>query len=151
MERKKSQLLTLSRRKRPGVPAPLVAPRRNLPNHCGPCFLYASPGLELIVHTNRHPDFMTAAPGRRSRTAVIVEYGVGPVVAVGRDTSAAGADVVMGVAVVDGVGRVEIPVQVLVEVMLPGNGIHIRLVLRIVRVVIVLPARIARRRPGMRP
>src|ERR1700736_2715026 len=94
---------------------------------------------------------MAPAPGRRSRTAVIVEYGVGPVVAVGGDAAAAGAEVVMGIAVVDGVRRVDIPVQVLVEAMLPGNGIHVRLILGTVRIVVMLPARISRRCSGMRP
>src|ERR1700692_4030445 len=129
---------TDSHRKRPGVPPPLASlHRESFQITSDPCYLPHPTGLELVVHTHRHPDQMTAAPGRGSRTAVIVEYGAGPVVAVGRDASAAGAHVVMGVAVVDGVGRVEIPIQVLVEVMLPGNGVHVRLVLRIVRVVIV--------------
>src|SRR5450631_43139 len=86
-------------------------------------------GSELVVHAHGDSDFMTAAPRRRSRATVVVEHGIRAVVAVGRHAAAAGAEVVMRITVVDRIGRIQVAVQVLVEVMIPRNRIHVRLVL----------------------
>jgi len=56
----------------------------------------------------------------------------------------------MRIAVVDGERGIEVPGELLVELVPPGDRVHVgRVALRRDRTVIVLSARIARRRPGM--
>src|SRR4029077_4235900 len=94
---------------------------------------------------------MAAAPGRRSGAAVVDERRMRGVVAVGLDAMAAGADVEVCVAVVHRLGSIEVPGQLLVELVPVGNRVHVRLVVAVVRVVVVLAARVAHGRAGMRP
>src|SRR3984885_9678208 len=77
--------------------------------------------LELVVQARGDADLMASAPGRRSGAAVVGEHGVRAVVAIRGHAAAAGAEVVVSIAVIDGVRRIQIPVQALVEAVLPGN------------------------------
>src|SRR6202161_2703761 len=52
---------------------------------------------------------------------------------------------------IDGQGGIEIPGQLLVQLVLPGNRVHVGRVGGRERIVIMLAARIPRRLPGMRP
>src|SRR6267142_2013444 len=133
--------LTESHRKRPGVPALLVSPRRVLPNHSGPCYFDGSPGLELVVQAGGNPDDATSAPSRVPGTAVVDDDGVRAIVTIRRKPSAAGAEIIMGVTLIDRVGRIEIPIEVLVEAVLPRDRVHICRVIATQRIVVVLPAR----------
>src|SRR4029077_4819197 len=58
------------------------------------------PLSELVIHSGREPLWPAAAPGRRSRAAAVGDDGIGTVVAVGRESPAAGADVIVRIAVV---------------------------------------------------
>src|ERR1700734_4385139 len=107
--------------------------------------------LELVVQARGDADLMASAPRRRSGAAVIGEHGVRAVVAIRGHAASAGADVVVSIAVIDGVRRIQIPVQALVEAVLPRDRVHIRMVVGGVRVVVVLPARVARRLTRMPP
>ena len=95
---------------------------------------------------------MAAAPGRGTGAAVVDEQCVSSIVAVGLYSMAAGADVVMRVAVVCSVGNIKVPGELLVELVPPCDRGHVPLVVADpIRVVVVLPARITHRRTGMRP
>src|SRR5712672_1229117 len=143
---------TQSHRKRPGVPAPLVSPAESPSNvHGGPCYFDRSPGLELVVQSGRNPDDATSAPSRVPGTAVVDDDGVRAIVTIRRKPAAAGAEIIMGVTLIDRVGRIEIPIEVLVEAVLPRDHVHIRRVMAAQRLLVVLPARIARSRFRMRP
>src|SRR5258706_8272306 len=120
-------------------------------NHSGPCYFDGSPGLELVVQAGGNPDDATSAPSRVPGTAVVDDDGVRAIVTIRRKPSAAGPEIVMGVTLIDRVGRIEIPIEVLVEPVLPRDRIHIRRVIAAQRIVVVLPARIARSRSPMRP
>src|SRR5712664_701949 len=108
------------------------------------------PRLELVVHTRGKTHLAAAAPGRVAGAAVVDDRGVRGVVTIRREPAAAGADIVVGVALVDRVRRIEIPIEVLVEVVLPRDRVHVRPVIAIQRIVVVLPARIAGGRSRMR-
>src|SRR5216684_3860334 len=138
-------------RKRPGVRAPLVSLRKVLPNHSGPCYFDRSPSLELVVQAGRNPNDSAPAPSRVPGTAVVDDDGVRAIVTIRRKPAAAGAEIIMGVTLIDRVGRIEIPIEVLVEAVLPRDRVHIRRVIAAQRIVVVLPARIARSRSRMRP
>src|SRR5260221_11850984 len=109
------------------------------------------PRLELVIHTRGKTYLVTAAPGRVAGAAVVDDRGIRAVVTVRREPAATGTDIVVSVALVDRIGRVEIPIEALVETVLPRNGIHVRRVIATQRIVVVLPARIARGRSCMRP
>src|SRR5580658_4219449 len=82
--------------------------------------------LELVVQARGDANLMASAPRRRSRAAVIVDHGIRAVVAIRGHAASAGADIVVRIAVIDGVRRIQIPVQALVEAVLPGGGVHVR-------------------------
>src|SRR6202034_2233673 len=107
--------------------------------------------LELVIQTRRDADEVAAAPCGWSRAAVIREHGIRTIVAIRRETAAAGTDVIVSIAIVDGVCRIQVPVQTLVEAMLPRNGVHVGRIDDSGRIVVVLAARISRRITGMRP
>src|SRR5579872_676522 len=95
---------------------------------------------------------MAAAPGGRARAAVVDEGEMRGIVAVGLDAVAARADIEVRVAVVRRVGHVEVPGQLLVELVPPLHGVHVGLVIAYAAgVEVVLSARIARRGASMRP
>jgi len=71
--------------------------------------------LELVIQPGRESLDAAAAPGRGTRAAVVNEYRVSPVVTIRREPSAAGAQVIVRIAVIDGQGGVEVPGQLLVE------------------------------------
>src|ERR1700721_4511409 len=56
----------------------------------------------------------------------------------------------MRIAVVLGLRSIEVRVKMLVETMLPGDGVQVRSVIRHRRIVVVLAGRVARRRAGVR-
>ena len=64
--------------------------------------------LELVVHARGDADLMASAPRRGSSAAVVVEHGVRAVVAIRGHAASAGADVVVGIAVIDGVRGIEV-------------------------------------------
>src|SRR5882757_4820505 len=107
--------------------------------------------LELVVHARRKTHLAAAPPGGVAGTAVVDDRGVRGIVTVRRQPAAAGSDIIVGVAMVDGVGRIDVPIEVLVEVVLPRGREHIRVVVAAQRIVVVLPARVARSLSGMRP
>src|SRR6266851_536198 len=119
--------------------------------HSGPCYFDGSPGLELVVQAGGDRDDVTSAPSRVPGTTVVNDYGVRRIVTIGREPAATGSEIVMGVALVDRIGRIEIPIEVLVEAVLQRHRVHIRPVVAIQWIVVVLPARIARGRSRMRP
>src|ERR1700719_2363087 len=106
---------------------------------------------ERVMQTGRDTDLMTSAPRRRSGAAVVDERLGGAVMTIRRDAAPSGAQIIVRVAVIDRIRRVEIPVQVLVETMFPRRREQIRVVRGAVRIVVVLAARIAHRRAGMPP
>src|SRR5215472_16155160 len=69
---------------------------------------------ELEVQPRREALRTAAAPGRGTGAAVVVEHRVRGIVAVGLDSVAAGADVVMRIDVIDRHGVIEVPGQLLV-------------------------------------
>src|SRR5450631_1076246 len=144
MERRKRRPFTESYRKRPGVQLHPRPSRREYSRRSGP-------DLELIVQAGGNPDHMTSAPGRGAGAAVVDELLSRAVMAVRRDSSAAGAEIIVGVGRIDRVRRIDVPVQGFVEMVFPRNGVHVRVVFVGGRIVIVLPARIARRPSGMCP
>src|SRR5579862_9994215 len=100
--------------------------------------------LELEVHPRRYTNLVTAAPGGRARAAVVDELRVRGIVAVRLDAVTAGADVVVRVAVVRRVGRLQIPAQLPVQLVPPADGVHVGLVVAdAVRVEVVLSTRVA--------
>ena len=107
--------------------------------------------LERVVQTGRESDLMTSAPSRRSGAAVVNERLRRAVMTIRRDAAASRAEIIVRVAVVDRIRRVDIPVQILVETMFPRRREHIRIVRDARRIVVVLAARIARRGAGVRP
>src|ERR1035438_4274617 len=94
---------------------------------------------------------MTSTPGRGAGAAVVDERLSRAVVAIRRHTAAAGAEIVVGVGRIDRVRCIDVPVEGLVEMVFPRGGVHVRVVVAGGRIVIVLPARIARGPSGMRP
>src|SRR6202030_1391637 len=64
---------------------------------------------------------------------------------------ASGAEVIVLIAMVDSKRAVDIPVQLLVQVVLPGDGVHVGRVISVGRIEIVLATRISRRPSRMRP
>src|SRR5579863_4299719 len=112
-------------------------PARNGPAHTS--------SSELVIDTRRDTQRMAAAPGRRTRTAVVGELVVRRIVAISLNAMPAGADIVVRVTVVGGVGNAQIRRQLLIKLVPPAEGVHVRLVLPDpVRVVVVLPTRITR-------
>src|SRR5258708_10806866 len=107
--------------------------------------------LELIVHTRGKADFTATAPRRIARAAVVDDRRIRAIVTVRREPAAPGAEIVVGVAFVDGIRRVGIPVNVLVEAVLPRDRVHVRRVVATRRIVVMLPARISRSRSGVSP
>src|SRR5450759_538531 len=107
--------------------------------------------LELIIESRRDTLFAAAAPGRRTRRAAVDDNGIGTIVAVGRETSPTGTDIVVRVAMVDRQGGIKVPGELLVQLVLPGERVHVGGVSRRQRIVVVLAARIARRLKGVRP
>src|ERR1700730_5947667 len=128
--------------KGPGTP---IRPRP----HCGESALNRE--LELIVHARGKADFTTTAPRRIARAAVVDDLRIRAIVTVRREPAPSRADIVMRIAFVDRIRRVEIPVNVLVEAVLPRNGVHVRRIVATRRIVIALAARISRSRPGVSP
>src|ERR1700716_1695954 len=98
--------------------------------------------LKLVIQPRRESLDAAAAPCRGTRAAVVNEHRVGPVVAVRREPPAAGAQIVVRIAVIDGQGRVEIPGQLLVELVPPGNRVHIGRIARSKRVEVMFSARV---------
>src|ERR1700732_4809350 len=94
---------------------------------------------------------MASAPGRGSGAAEVSERLSRTVVAVRRHAAAASAQIIVRIAVVDRFRRIDVPVQALVEAVLPRNRVHVRLIIEISRVVVMLPARISRCPTGMAP
>src|SRR5689334_25408959 len=89
---------------------------------------------------------MTAAPGRRTRAAVVDERKVSRVMTVCLDAMTARADVEVCIAVVHGLCHVEVPGQLLVELVPVLRGVHVGLVVaKLERVEVVLSTRIALR------
>src|ERR1700680_2350772 len=108
-------------------------------------------GLELIVHTRREADFVTTAPRRIPGAAVVDDLRIRAIVTVRREPAPSRAEIVVRIAFVDGIRRVDIPVNVLVEAVLPRNGVHVRRIIAVRRIVIALAGRISRSRSGMAP
>src|SRR6516165_664419 len=108
--------------------------------------------LELEVQARRDALRTAATPRRGTGAAVVDERRMRGIVAVGLDPVAAGADVVVRVDVIDRQGVVNVPGQLLVELVPVGGRVHVRRVLAdSVRVEVVLATRVANRRTGMRP
>src|SRR5882757_8641653 len=107
--------------------------------------------LKLIIHSRGKVDFTTTAPRGIAGAAVVDYRGIRRIVTVGREPAATGAKIIMRVPLVDRVRRIEIHVNVLVEAVLPRDRIHVSRIVATQRIVVVLPARIARSRPGMSP
>src|SRR6516225_4590852 len=107
---------------------------------------------ELEVEPRREALRTAAAPGRGTRAAVVNERRVRGIVAVGLDSVAAGADVVVRVDVIDRHGVIEVPRQLLIELVPEGGRVHVRRVVAdTVRVEVVLTTRVADRCTGVRP
>src|SRR5271163_3475674 len=64
--------------------------------------------LELVIQTGGNADEVASTPGRRSRAAVIREHGIRAVVAIRRHAPAASAQIVVSIAVIDGIRRIEV-------------------------------------------
>src|SRR5260370_33471805 len=95
---------------------------------------------------------MGGTTGRGTGPAVVDEHRVRGVVAVRLDAMGARADVVVRVAIVGGIDHVEVVGELLVELVPPGERVHVRLVpAEKVRVEVVLSSRITGRRTGLRP
>src|ERR1700674_5082718 len=95
---------------------------------------------ERVMQTGRDTDLMTSAPRRRSGAAVVNERLGSAVMTIRRDAAPSGAQIIVRVAVIDRIRRVEIPVQVLIETMFPRRREHIRVVRGAGRIVVVLAA-----------
>src|SRR5215469_6485167 len=141
----------------PGRPLPVLSPGEGRSGSagswcCRPRHRNPEPPLELVVQARREAERVTAAPGRRSSAAVVDERGMRRIVAVGLDAVAAGADVVVRIDVVDRLGGVDVEGQLLVELVPVRYRVHVRRVVAFpVRVEVVLAARVAHARAGMRP
>src|SRR5579871_6742612 len=94
---------------------------------------------------------MTAAPGGRASAAVVDKQRMGCIVTVRLDPVPTCADVVVRVAVIGGIGNICIPAELLIKLVPEGDRSHVRLVAVVVRVVIVLSARIADGPAGVCP
>src|SRR5215813_13911109 len=107
---------------------------------------------ELEVQARREALRTAAAPGRGTRAAVVDERRMRSIVAVGLDPVAAGADVEVRIDVIDRHGVIEVPRQLLIELVPVGGRVHVRRVMAdSVRVEVVLTTRVASRCTGMRP
>ena len=87
---------------------------------------------------------MTTAPRCIARSAVVDDLRIRAIVTVRREPAPARADIVVRVAFVDGIRRVDIPVNVLIEAVLPRNGVHVRRIIAVRRIVIALAGRVSR-------
>src|SRR6202008_1752147 len=81
---------------------------------------------ELEVQPRRKTNLMAAAPGRGAGAAVVDERRVRGVMAVGLDAMAAGADIVVRIAVVRRISHVKVPGQLLVELVPVSKRVHVR-------------------------
>src|SRR6202022_1087674 len=107
--------------------------------------------LEPVVDPRREA-YETASPPRgRARAAIVDVRRVRGIVTVISDAAPTRAQVIVRIAVIDGQRRVDVPGQLLIDLVLVGQRKHVGVVVRVGRIVIMLTARIARRRPGMRP
>src|SRR6266702_1740912 len=97
--------------------------------------------LKLVIQSGRESLDAAATPGRGARATVVGEYSVSSVVAVRRESSAAGAQIVMRIAVIDGQCCVEIPAQLLVEFVPPRNRVHVSRIAGAERVEVMFSAR----------
>src|SRR5579871_2188900 len=94
---------------------------------------------EPVGEPGRDPHRVAAAPGGRTRAAVVDERSVRGIVTVGLDAVTAGADVVVSIAAVDGLRPIEVPRHLLVELMPVLSGVHVGVVVGGLRIVVVLP------------
>ena len=94
---------------------------------------------------------MTSAPGRIAGAAVVDDRGVGAVMTIRRQAAPAGAEIVVGIAVVDGFSRIEVPVRDLSKRCFHAIVYMFAVSSYVGRIEVVLPARVARSGTGMRP
>src|ERR1700722_140635 len=98
---------------------------------------------EPVVHAGRIAHDPAAAPGGRTRGTAIDDDGIGAIMAVSGQPAAAGAQIVVRIAMINGPRTVDVPAEVLIEAMLPRQRQHLGRIVGAERIVVVLSARIA--------
>src|SRR5579883_916922 len=135
----------------PPAPPPGAAPSTDLAASLRPIPRRTYVISEPVAHPGRDAHRVTATPRGRARAAIVDERVVRGIVAVGLDAVAARTDVVVRVADVDGLGPVDVPAQLLVELVPVLRRVHVGVIIGRVWIVVVLTARIAHAPSGVRP
>src|SRR5258708_36547732 len=107
--------------------------------------------LEPVVDPRREAYETASTPRGRARAAIVDVRRVRGIVTVISDAAPTRAQVIVRIAVIDGQRRVKVPGQLLVDLVFISQSKHVGVVIRVGRIVIVLPTRIARRLSRMRP
>src|SRR5882724_163671 len=103
--------------------------------------------LKSVVQSRRESLYPAATPSRRTRPTVVSEHCVSPVVAVRRESPASGPQIVVRIAVIDGQRGVEIPGQLLVELVPHRNRVQVSRIARSNRVEVMFSTRVTRSSP----